>query len=96
VEKLAEKARSRLLQQVDEKRKFRTAATVSQDVGRYLDQFDGEQRTLEIYRGYANNHIEPLIGKEKVASIDAEILDSFYTELRRCRLHCCGPRQHST
>jgi integrase len=33
-----------------------------------------------------------LIGEVKVAALDAEILDSFYAELRRCRDHCLGGR----
>lgn len=36
------------------------------------------------------NHVSPLIGKVKVGALDAEMLDSFYAELRRCRQHCSG------
>jgi hypothetical protein len=34
----------------------------------------------------------------KVGALDAELLDSFYAELRRCRQHCSGRRskQHRT
>lgn len=52
-----------------------------------------------MYRGYVRKHIGPLIGEVKVAVLDAEILDSFYAELRRCRDHCSGRRsevQHRT
>jgi integrase len=56
-----------------------TAATVNQLLDRYLDQFDGAPRTLELYRSYVRKHIHigPLIGEVKVAKLDAEILDSF-------------------
>jgi hypothetical protein len=39
------------------------------------------------------NHISPLLGHLKVGQLDAEVLDSFYAELRRCRAHCSGRRQ---
>lgn len=73
-----------------EKRNPRTSATVDQLLTRYLDQFDGAPNTLTNYRGYMRNHVSPLIGKVKVGALDAEVLDSFHTELRRCRQHCSG------
>jgi integrase len=84
--------RDRLVREVEERRSPRTAATVNQLLDRYLDQFDGAPRTLELYRGYVRKHIGPLIGEVKVARLDAEILDSFYAELRCCRDHCSGRR----
>lgn len=95
----ARAARDRLVREVEERRNPRTAATVGQLLERYLDQFDGAPRTLELYRGYVRKHIGPLLGDIKVAALDAEILDSFYAELRRCRDHCKGKRkelQHRT
>jgi integrase len=89
---LAEQTRTRFLNQVDERRNPRTSATLAQLLKRYLDQFDGERSTLTTYRRYVRNHVQPLIGKEKVGNIDADILDSFYAELRRCRDHCTGAR----
>jgi hypothetical protein len=44
--------------------------------------------TLATYRGYVDKHIRSLIGAEKIGAVDADILDSFYAELRRCRDHC--------
>ncbi|MGH3821706.1 MAG: site-specific integrase [Pseudonocardiaceae bacterium] len=86
-------------QEVEERRNPRTAATLTQLLERYLDQFDGAPRTLELYRSYVRTHIGPLIGEVKVAALDAEILDS-YAELRRCRDHCTAGRrgqlQHRT
>ncbi|HKR48028.1 MAG TPA: tyrosine-type recombinase/integrase [Pseudonocardiaceae bacterium] len=95
----ARAVRDRLVREVEEQRSPRTAATVNQLLDRYLDQFDGAPRTLELYRAYVRKHISPLIGEVKVAALDAEILDSFYAELRRCRDHCSGRRaevQHRT
>lgn len=94
----AEKIRDRFLHEIAEKRNPRTSATVEQLLTRYLNQFDGAPNTLTNYRSYAANHVLPLLGRVKVGDLDADILDSFYAELRRCRLHCSGRRgtQHWT
>lgn len=84
----AEKVRARFLHEIAEKRNPRTSATVDQLLARYLDHFDGAPNTLTNYRGYMRNHVSPFIGK--VGALDAEVLDSFYAELRRCRQHCSG------
>ncbi|MGH3803324.1 MAG: integrase, partial [Pseudonocardiaceae bacterium] len=86
----ARRVRDRLISQVEERRNPRTKATVDQLLERYLDQFDGAASTLTLYRGYIRNHIAPFLGKTKVGALDADILDSFYAELRRCRDHCSG------
>jgi hypothetical protein len=41
----------------------------------------------------AEKHIIPCIGRHKVRAINADITDSFYSELRRCRDHCDGRPQ---
>jgi integrase/DNA-binding transcriptional regulator YhcF (GntR family) len=86
----AQKALRRLANQVDERRNPRTNATVDQLLERYLEQFDGAASTLTLYRGYVRNHISPFLGRIKVGALDADTLDSFYAELRRCRDHCSG------
>ncbi|WP_308252108.1 tyrosine-type recombinase/integrase [Pseudonocardia sp. KRD291] len=92
-ERTARDVRDRLLREVAERRNPRTSATVDQLLERYLDQFDGAPNTLTLYRGYVRNHIAPFLGHLKVGQVDAEILDSFYAELRRCRTHCTSRRQ---
>jgi len=94
----AEEVRDRLLAELAAKRNPRTSATVDQLLDRYLDQFDGAPNTLKLYRGYRRKHISPYLGALKVGELDADILDSFYAELRRCRDHCSGRRrmQHRT
>ena len=89
----AEAVRHRLLGQVAEKRNPRTSATLDQLLDRYLDQFDGAPNTLMLYRNYVRNHISPFLGHLTLGSVDADVLDSFYAELRRCRKHCTGPRR---
>ncbi|HEX4361410.1 MAG TPA: tyrosine-type recombinase/integrase [Pseudonocardia sp.] len=87
---LAEQTRTKLLNQVNERRNPRTSSTVTQLLRRYLDQWAGERTTLKNYRRYVGNHVELLIGHVKVGTLDADMLDSFYAELRRCRVHCSG------
>jgi hypothetical protein len=89
-DKRARAARDRLISQVEERRNPRTKATVNQLLERYLDQFDGAASTLTLYRGYVRNHLSPFLGKIKVGALDADTLDAFYAELRRCRDHCAG------
>lgn len=86
----ARAARDRLVSQVEERRNPRTKATVDQLLERYLDQFDGAASTVTLYRGYVRNHLSPFLGKIKVGALDADTLDAFYAELRRCRDHCSG------
>src|SRR5215207_4562112 len=88
----AEKVRTRLLAQVDEKRNPRTSATVNQLLDRYLAVLDVEQTTRDGYERYMRIHIRPLLGELPLSRIDGEILDSFYAVLRTCRVHCGGRR----
>ncbi len=87
-EKVAEKARTRLLSQVDDQRNPRTRATVAQLLDRHLEMLGVEVTTLDSYEVFVRNHIKPLIGHVQVGQVDGLVLDSFYKELRRCRTHC--------
>ena len=60
--KEAEKARTRLLSQVDQQRNPRTRATVNQMLDRHLEMLGVEETTLDSYEGFVRNHIRPLIG----------------------------------
>ena len=91
--KEAEKVRTRLLRQVDERRTPRTRATVNQLLDRYLDVVELERSTRRTYEGYIDRHIRPVLGSLPLGRVDGEVLDSFYAQLRRCRLHC-NRRQH--
>ena len=74
-ERKARAARDRLVSQVDEKRNPRTSATVDQLLARYLDQFDGAETTLALYRAYVRKHISPYLGRLKVGALDAATSD---------------------
>jgi integrase len=89
----AEKVRTRLLGQVDEKRNPRTRATVNQLLDRWLTVVDVESETLRGYQTKIRKHIRPLVGSMSLTKLDVETLDSFYAELRRCRDHCDGKPQ---
>ncbi|MGH9176157.1 MAG: hypothetical protein ACRD1H_17450 [Vicinamibacterales bacterium] len=86
----AEAARVRFVHEVNERRNSRTNATVGQLLTRRLDTAELEHNTRETCRGYARRHITSFLANVKVGALDADILDSFYAELRRCRDHCSG------
>ncbi|WP_245585709.1 tyrosine-type recombinase/integrase [Pseudonocardia asaccharolytica] len=86
--KEADKALRRLAGLVDERRNPRTNATVDQLLDRHFELVGLERSTLATYVGYADKHIRPLIGGVQVGALDADLFDSFYAELRRCREHC--------
>jgi integrase len=88
--KLAEKARTRMQAEVDERRNPRTKATIAQLMERYLDVLSIEYTTRAGYERLVRLHIGPLLGHLAVGRIDGETLDSFYRELRQCRTHCAG------
>ncbi|RTL61866.1 MAG: GntR family transcriptional regulator [Pseudonocardiaceae bacterium] len=88
----AEEVRLRFVAEVKQRRSPRTSATVNQLLDRYLDQHQGGKRTVTGYREYVDKHVRPFIGDRKVGSIDADVLDSLYAELRRCREHCTTRR----
>jgi hypothetical protein len=72
----AEKALTRLLRQVDERRYPRTTATVHQLMDRWLKVLDVEASTRQTYEGYIRKHIRPLLGSQQAGKLDSETLDS--------------------
>jgi integrase len=86
----AEQVRTRLLNQVDEKRNPKIRATVAQLMEKYLPLADVEPLTRRSYESKYEVHIRPILGSIPLAKLDTETLDSFYAELRRCRKHCRG------
>ncbi|GAB1690147.1 tyrosine-type recombinase/integrase [Krasilnikovia sp. M28-CT-15] len=94
----AEKARTRLLSQVDERRNPRTRATMNQLLDRWLEVLHVEPSTRRGYVLKIEKHIRPMLGGVQVARVDAELLETFYARLRKCRDHCDGRRyiQHRT
>ncbi len=89
----AERVRTRLANDVYERRTPKTDATVDQLVKRHLKTAELEYSTLSAYQVYVDKHISPLMGKVKISILSGEVFDSFYAELRRCRDHCSGARR---
>src|SRR4051812_17638806 len=77
----AERVRSRLQNQVDERRNPRTRATVDQLLHKWLQVLDVGPSTRRTYEGYIRKHIRPTLGSLPLTRLDVEILDSFYAEL---------------
>src|SRR3954447_10777798 len=86
--KEAEKVRTRLLADVDERRNPRTSATVNQLLDRYLGVLEIEDTTRAGYDSIARNYVRPLLGHLAIGRVNGETLDAFYSELRRCRTRC--------
>lgn len=98
----AEKARTKLLNQVDERRSPRTRATVGQAIDRWMELAELAPTTRTRYKSVIKIHIAPILGDLPLTKLDVDVLDSFYAELRRCRVHCTNksdvdhrtPREH--
>jgi integrase len=60
---------------------------------RYLDILAVEDTTLRTYESYARRYVRPALGELQVGRVDAEVLDSLYAQLRRCRRRCGGRQQ---
>lgn len=77
-EREAEKARTRLLNQVDERRHPRSSAPVNQPLDRWLKVLDVEPSTRRGYLQKIDKHIRPLLGAMPVARLTTEDIESFY------------------
>lgn len=86
----AEKVRTRLLNQVDERRNPRTKATLNQLLDRWLDVVEIEPLTRRGYVNKLNKHVRPVLGEIQIGQLDPETLEAFYALLRRCRDRCDG------
>jgi integrase len=86
----AEQVRDQLIQQVEQGRQPRTNASLRALLERHLEVAQVEPRGRLTLQGYVRKHVGPLIGDTPIGSVNAELLDSFYAELRRCRDHCDG------
>ena len=87
---LAEQARTRLLNQVDERRNARTKATLDQLLDKWLEVARLEGTTRNGYESKLRRHIRPALGKKQIAKIDVETLEAFYGSLAQCRARCNG------
>ncbi|GAA4851231.1 site-specific integrase [Saccharopolyspora rosea] len=93
-ETAAEKARTRLQNQVDEKRHPRSNVTITQVLRNWMDVADHADSTRERYEDLIRLYIEPAFGSMTASKLDAETLERFYARLLRCSdLSCSGRRR---
>ena len=59
-------------------------------IDRWLEVADVEESTLHGYRSKIETHIRPNLGDVRLSKVDAELLETFYARLRRCREQCGG------
>jgi integrase len=88
--KAADKVMTRLLSQVDQQR----SATSSVSFGYVLDEWlrtaELDEGTRDMYRGYVDRNIRPVLGEEPIRKVSTRMLETLYAELRRCRVRCDG------
>jgi integrase len=88
--KRAEKVMNRLLTQVDNQRSPTSSVSMAYAVDEWLRTSEVEDSTRDGYVNYINRYIKPILGEQPVRKVDVHTLESFYTELRRCRIRCDG------
>jgi integrase len=86
----AERARDRLLVQVEAERIPDQAATVAYLLDRWVEVVDHELSTRETNEGYIRRTLKPALGDMPLRKLQhrVDILDQFYSHLRRCSRLC--------
>lgn len=92
-----EKARTRVLAQVDAAKAARTSATLARAVEEWLAIAELEASTRLGYRSYIDRYIGPALGSTPIKNLTVQTLDQYYASLRRCRAthrttHSVAPR----
>lgn len=59
-------------------------------VDEWMRRGEIEDSTRSGYVNYIEKYIRPALGRNPVSKIDARTLETFYNELRRCRIKCSG------
>jgi integrase len=86
--KRAGKVMTRLLAEVDKQRATESSVPLGHVVDEWLRVAELEDSTREMYRGYLNRNIRPVLGDIPARKLSARDLKKFYAELRRCRIRC--------
>jgi integrase len=89
-EREVEKIRTALLAQVDKQRSASTRATLAYTIAEWLDTHEGDESTLDTYRGYVSRTINPALGELPLPDVSARRLEKFYARLRKCSKLCDG------
>lgn len=88
----AEKALTRLQNQVDEKRHPRSGVTVGELLEQWTEVSRHETSTAERYADLIRVYLQPTFGSMPAGKLDAELLERFYGRLLRCRKLCTGAK----
>jgi integrase len=88
--KRAEKLLHKLLTRIDAQRAPSSSVDLSHALAEWLRVTELEDSTRRTYEGYIARTIRPALGTVPVNKLTARTLESFYTELRRCRARCDG------
>ena len=80
----------RLITEVDEERHAKTKATLGAAVDAWLAVHEAEENTRKGYETHARLYIKPALGDVPIGKINAQLLEQFYAQLRRCRIRCNG------
>ena len=86
--KRADKALTKLLNQVNEQNSTPSAVALSYALDEWMRTSELEDSTRGTYEGYIARTIRPALGDTAVNKITPRMLEKFYTELRRCRVRC--------
>ncbi|WP_246108037.1 site-specific integrase [Saccharothrix saharensis] len=76
--------------QVNKQRSAESSVSLSYALHEWMRTSEIEDSTRKTYVGYIERTIKPAVGGLPVKKITPRILESFYTELRRCRVRCDG------
>jgi len=85
---------TRLLGRVDENRHPKSAITVGEAIRRWLEVARHEDTTRDRNEDLIRIYIEPVLGHLQAGALDAELLETFYARLQRCRELCSGRPRH--
>lgn len=86
----AEKTMARLQAEVDGQRSAQSRVTLSSTLDEWLKTLEVEDSTRDGYIGYVERNIRPTLGAVPIAKLSTRTLETFYAELRRCRIRCNG------
>lgn len=86
--KRADRVLTKLLNQVNEQNSTPSAVGLSYALDEWMRTSELEDSTRGTYEGYISRTIRPALGDTAVNKITPRMLETFYTELRRCRVRC--------
>ncbi|MFD5854919.1 tyrosine-type recombinase/integrase [Streptomyces chartreusis] len=92
----AEKARTKLLHQVDEQRHPKKQVSVAFLLDRWLGVAELDESSYERAESIIRNYLKPTFGDLKAAKLTAEMAELFYARLRQCQEQCEGRRNGKT